>query len=184
FLDKNRNWVAARIGRLPETLPLDEGAIIPFLGIDHRIVHLDRLRGLVEIREIAGEPSLLVPGEPDHVPRKVVDFLRHQARLKLNEAVDRHAKKLGVRPKSIRITDTKSRWGSCSTTRTLSFSWRIVMAPADVLDYLAAHEVAHLREMNHSEAFWTLVAETCPDMERHRQWLRIHGAKLHAVMLD
>ena len=87
FLSRNRNWVAARLSRLPESVPLGEGARIPYLGVDHRIVHLDRLRGVVEVREIAGEPCLLVPGEPDHVPRKVADFLKKQARTRLDEAV-------------------------------------------------------------------------------------------------
>ena len=144
FIDKNRNWIAARLARLPRTVALGEGATIPYLGVDHRIVHLDRLRGVVETREIAGEPALLVPGEPGHLPRKLVDFLKKQARLHLDSAVDRHARNLDVRPRAIRITDTTSRWGSCSSLRTLSFSWRIIMAPPDVLDYLAAHEVAHL----------------------------------------
>ncbi|MEC9343297.1 MAG: SprT family zinc-dependent metalloprotease, partial [Pseudomonadota bacterium] len=180
---RNQHWAAARIARLPQSITLGEGATIPYLGVDHRIVHLDRLRGVVEPREIAGEPALLVPGEPAHVPRKVADFLKRQARARLNLAVADHAGKLGVRPKSIRITDTKSRWGSCSSTRTLSFSWRIVMAPEEVLDYLAAHEVAHLREMNHSDAFWELVRQTCPGMERHRHWLRANGARLHAIVL-
>lgn len=184
FLARNRNWVAARLSRLPESVALGEGATIPYLGVEHRIVHLDRLRGVIEIREIAGAPALLVPGEPDHLPRKLVDFLKKQARIRLNAAVDRHARTLGVRPRTIRITDTTSRWGSCSSLRTLSFSWRIVMAPPEVLDYLAAHEVAHLREMNHSAAFWDLVRHACPDMERHRHWLRKNGARLHAVVLD
>lgn len=184
FIDRNRNWVAARIARLPDTVALGEGAMVPYLGADHRIVHLDRLRGVVEVREIAGEAALLVPGEPAQVARKVARFFRQQARLKLNQAVDRHARSLAVRPRAIRITDTTSRWGSCSTTRTLSFSWRIVMAPPEVLDYLAAHEVAHLREMNHSADFWRLVEQICPKMEHHKSWLRQHGARLHAIVLD
>lgn len=184
FIDRNRDWIAQRIARLPETVSLGEGATIPYLGADHRIVHLDRLRGVVEVREIAGEAALLVPGEPGQVGRKVARFLRQEARDRLNEAVDRHARDLQVRPRAIRITDTTSRWGSCSTTRTLSFSWRIVMAPPAVLDYLAAHEVAHLREMNHSADFWRLVRDLCPQMERHKAWLRHHGARLHAIVLD
>lgn len=184
FLEKNRNWVAARVARLPESVTLDVGATIPFLGVDHRIVHLDRLRGVVESRNIAGEQSLLVPGEPSAVCRKVVAFMKREARSHLNDAVDLHARKLGVRPRAIRITDTLSRWGSCSNSRTLSFSWRIVMAPPEVLDYLAAHEVAHLCEMNHSPAFWALVGRTCPEMERHRLWLKRHGAGLHAIVID
>jgi len=94
------------------------------------------------------------------------------------------AEALNVRPKIVRITDTTSRWGSCSTTRTLSFSWRIIMAPPVVLRYLAAHEVAHLREMNHSPDFWNLVREICPDMDKHKAWLRTNGNRLHAISFD
>jgi hypothetical protein len=181
FIARNRNWVAVRLERLPETVEAGIGAIIPFLGIDHKIVHVQKLRGVVEAGSWAGRPALLVPGEPGHVGRKVEAFLRREARSRLDQAVVRHAAQLGVRVKALRITDTTSRWGSCSSTRTLSFSWRIVMAPPEVLDYLAAHEVAHLREMNHSQAFWDLVKKLCPQMEKHKSWLRRHGARLHAI---
>lgn len=183
FLDRNKNWVAAKKARLPKIVELGEGAIIPYLGKAHRIVHLDRLRGIVEARQIGEELSLLVPGDPKFIQRKLVDFLKKQARAELNLAVTKHASTLNVRPKQIRITDSTSRWGSCSSTRTLSFSWRIIMAPPAVLDYLAAHEVAHLREMNHSDRFWNLVREICPDMEVQKSWLRKNGASLHAVTL-
>ena len=120
-------------------------------------------------------------GDPAHVARRVTDFLKREARRDLEAAVARHAEALGVRPRSITIRDTVSRWGSCSTTGALNFSWRIVLAPPDVLDYLAAHEVAHLKEMNHSERFWALVEQLMPGMEAQRDWLRMHGAGLHAV---
>ena len=184
FLERNKNWIAARRSRLPETIQLGEGSIIPYRGIDHKIVHLDRLRGIVEAKEISGDPSLLVPGDPKFIERKLISFLKQQARTELNLAVDHYAHELGVRPKSIRITDTTSRWGSCSTTRTLSFSWRIIMAPPEVLNYLAAHEVAHLREMNHSDRFWQLVEDICPDMKNNKSWLRINGPKLHAIEIS
>jgi predicted metal-dependent hydrolase len=183
FLERNRAWAAARISRLPQAVKLAEGALIPYLGVDHRIVHLDRMRGVVEAKLVAGDPSLLVPGEPSHVGRKLTDFLKKRARAELNEAVMRHSRALDVRARQIRITDTTSRWGSCSTTRTLSFSWRIIMAPPEVLDYLAAHEVAHLREMNHSDRFWNLVRQICPEMDAHKAWLKANGHRLHAVEL-
>ena len=183
FLERNRNWVAVKRSRLPQTVQAEAGAKIPYLGIEHRIIHLDRLRGIVSTKQIADEPSLLVPGEPAHIPRKVESFFKKQARLCLNEAVAHYSRELNVRAKSIRVTDTTSRWGSCSTTRTLSFSWRIIMAPPPVLNYLAAHEVAHLREMNHSDRFWSHVRDICPDMEVHKSWLRSNGARLHAVKL-
>ncbi|MGB7287592.1 MAG: SprT family zinc-dependent metalloprotease [Salaquimonas sp.] len=184
FLERNKNWVAARRARLPETVELSDGASIPFRGAEHRIVHLDRLRGVVEAKIIRDEPSLLVPGDPKYIQRKLLDFLKKQAREELNHAVSRYSALLNVRPKQIRITDSTSRWGSCSSTRTLSFSWRIIMAPPEVLDYLAAHEVAHLREMNHSDRFWNHVREVCPDMERQKAWLRKNGTSLHAVSLN
>jgi predicted metal-dependent hydrolase len=79
------------------------------------------------------------------------------------------------------VRDTATRWGSCSSTGTLSFSFRLIMAPPLALDYLAAHEVAHLREMNHSRRFWRLVADLCPDFERARAWLETEGRALQAV---
>lgn len=184
FLDRNRNWAASRLARLPETTKIEEGAIIPFKGVDHKIIYLDRLRGVVEAKPVLEEPSLLVPGDPAMVSRKVLAFLKKEARRELNLAVTEYAEALSVRPKIVRITDTTSRWGSCSSTRTLSFSWRIIMAPPEVLHYLAAHEVAHLREMNHSENFWNLVREICPDMASHKAWLKTNGNRLHAVSIN
>ncbi len=184
FLHRNRNWVAARKSRLPDKIEIGEGATIPYLGIEHSIVHLDRLRGVVEPKVVSGVPTILVPGDIRHIKRKLVDFLKQRAREELNEAVARHSSALNVRSKQIRITDSTSRWGSCSSTRTLSFSWRIIMAPPAVLDYLAAHEVAHLREMNHSDRFWNHVRNVCPQMESHKAWLRKNAAMLHAVSLD
>jgi predicted metal-dependent hydrolase len=92
----------------------------------------------------------------------------------------RHAEKLGVKPSRITVRDTASRWGSCSSARTLSFSWRLILAPDFVLDYVVAHEVAHLREMNHSPRFWAHVKALVGDERPHRAWLRAEGAKLHA----
>ena len=126
-------------------------------------------------------PLIRVHGDRGTVPKKVVEFLKRQARADLTKAVTRYSAVLDVKAASITLRDTTSRWGSCSTTGALNFSWRIVLAPPAVLDYLAAHEVAHLREMNHSDAFWALVADICPDYEAQKAWLRAHGSGLHAV---
>lgn len=181
FLERNRNWVASRRSRLPDAICLTEGAIVPFLGVDHRVVSTGDLRGLVGATSGDKGPVLTVPGDASVLPGRLIRFFKSEARRHLDIAVQRHAVALDVRPRMIRITDTASRWGSCSSSRTLSFSWRIVMAPPEVLDYLAAHEVAHLREMNHSNRFWSLVRKTCPDMDRHKAWLRANGPRLHAV---
>jgi predicted metal-dependent hydrolase len=109
----------------------------------------------------------------------VQDFLVRQARADLTAASTRHAAAVGREISRITIRDVRSRWGSCSASGRLSFSWRIVMAPPWVIDYLAAHEVAHLVHLDHSHRFWSLVAELCPGYAAARQWLRRHGAELH-----
>lgn len=181
FLERNRNWVAVRLARLPKKIRICDGAVIPYRGIDHLVTASGKLRGLVEIKHFESQPVLQIPGEADAIGRKCITYLKRQARTELDRAVTLYAGKINVRPKSIRITDSTSRWGSCSSTRTLSFSWRIIMAPPPVLDYLAAHEVAHLVEMNHSERFWALTKKLCPDMELQKTWLKQNGALLHSI---
>ncbi len=183
FLTRNKAWAAARLSRMPKEQVVEADAVIPFRGEPHRIVATGKTRGLVEIARENDEAILRVPGSEKHMPRRLVDFFKQQARQDLSHAVALHASSLGVKAKSITLRDTKSRWGSCSSNGNLSFSWRIIMAPPEVLDYLAAHEVAHLREMNHSPDFWALVESICPDMARHKSWLRANGASLHAVVV-
>ena len=93
--------------------------------------------------------------------------------------MDIHAQRLGLTYTRLGVRDQTSRWGSCSSNKTLSFSWRLILAPEEILDYVAAHEVAHLREMNHSERFWALVTKTLPGHDEARQWLRQNGQELH-----
>lgn len=183
FVERNSNWAAAKLARLPEKTKIGAGASVPFKGIDHKIMLTGKLRGLVRSTEINGERIIEVPGTDETVGRKLFSWFKQEARDELNNAVAKHASYINVRPKQIRITDTTSRWGSCSSTRTLSFSWRVIMAPPEVLDYLAAHEVAHLVEMNHSDRFWDLTKQLCPEMEIHKIWLRQNGSKLHAVQI-
>ncbi len=107
------------------------------------------------------------------------DYLKREAKRELEVASKRAAAALGVTVKRVSVRDQSSRWGSCSTTGVLSYSWRLILAPPYVLDYLAAHEVAHLVEMNHSAAFWRVVARICPQMDRAKAWLDAHGTGLH-----
>ncbi len=181
FLQKHRNWVAAKIARMPRVRAIADGAEIMLRGVPHIIVHQGRGRGLVKGVDDNGDMQLHVFGDIRHLPRRVVDYLKKQARADLAKAVEFHSERLGVKAKSISIRDSKTRWGSCSSNGTLSFSWRIILAPPEILDYLAAHEVAHLREMNHSSRFWKLVDETCPHSKSSRQWLKMHGSTLHAL---
>ncbi|MBV9348706.1 MAG: M48 family metallopeptidase [Pseudolabrys sp.] len=180
FANKHASWIAARLARLPKPVAFAPGAIIPLRGAPHRIVHKSGMRGAVWT-EVApdGEQLLCVTGAEPHLPRRVADYFKREAKTTLAAASRRAAGELGVTVKRISIRDQTSRWGSCSTTGVLCFSWRLVLAPAFVIDYLAAHEVAHLREMNHSRRFWRLVESLCPELDKAKVWLDANGADLH-----
>jgi hypothetical protein len=182
FLKNNLEWVRDRLGRVPIPVPFADGSKIPLRGRLHRVCFtgVSRTRSVVEIAQgVEVAPRLLVSGRAEHAPRRLKDWLIEQARNDLDESVACHARKLGVKARSIRLRDQTSRWGSCTANGLLSFSWRLILAPAHVLDYVAAHEVAHLREMNHGPVFWKLVTRAMPRLEEAKRWLRNHGADLH-----
>ena len=180
FAQKHGGWIAARLGRLPEAVPFAQGVMVPLRGTPHRIAHRRGARGTVWTETDANDGRLLcVAGEAPHIDRRVGDFLRREARRDLEAASLRFAADLGVTVRRVSVRDQSSRWGSCSTTGVLSYSWRLILAPAFVLEYLAAHEVAHLAEMNHSPRFWRLVKGLCPGHERAKVWLDVHGSDLH-----
>jgi predicted metal-dependent hydrolase len=180
FAQKNGGWIAARLGRLPAAAPFAPGTVVPLRGEPHCISHCRGARGAVWTENSAdGQPLLCVAGEAPHIDRRIGDYLRREARRELEAAALGFARELGVAIKRVAVRDQASRWGSCSTTGALSFSWRLILAPTFVLDYLAAHEVAHLVEMNHSPRFWRLIRRLCPDHERAKVWLDVHGSDLH-----
>ena len=180
FADKHGGWIAARLKRLPAAAPFAHGTVVPLRGLAHRIVHRRGVRGTVWTElDPSGERLLCVAGEAPHVGRRVEDFLKREAKRDLEIAVGRYAERIAVAYRRVSVRDQSSRWGSCSTTGVLSFSWRLILAPRNVLDYLAAHEVAHLIEMNHSPRFWRLVLRMCPDAHRAKVWLDVHGTDLH-----
>jgi len=180
FAEKHGSWIAARLGRLPSATPFAPDETVPLRGEPHRIVHCRGLRGTVwtEIDE-GSERLLCAAGDLPHLARRIGDFLKREARRDLEAASRKYLAELGVTAKRITVRDQASRWGSCSTNGMLSYSWRLVLAPPYVLDYLAAHEVAHLVEMNHSPRFWRLVGRICPAMPRAKAWLDANGADLH-----
>jgi len=180
FAQKHGGWIAARLGRLPEAVRFTDGIRVPLRGVPHRIVHRRAVRGTVWVEtDGLDQPLLCVAGEAPHVDRRVGDFLRREAKRDLEAASARFAAALGVSVRRVTVRDQASRWGSCSSTGVLSYSWRLILAPTFVLDYLAAHEVAHLTEMNHSARFWRLVQRLCPDHQRAKVWLDVHGSDLH-----
>jgi predicted metal-dependent hydrolase len=185
FAQKHGGWIAARLKRLPEATPFAHGVEVPLRGVPHRIVHRRGERGTVWTETDDGGTRLLcVAGEAAHVNRRVGDFLKREAQRDLETASRGYADKLGVPIKRIAVRDQSSRWGSCSNTGVLSFSWRLILAPSYVLDYLAAHEVSHLVELNHSPRFWRLVKRLYPNFERAKVWLDVHGTDLHRYGLS
>ncbi len=180
FALKHGAWIAARLARLPGVAPFGDGMILPLRGEPHRIAHRPKERGTVWIEMGSdGEQLLCVAGQAPHIGRRVGDYLKREAKRELEVASRRAAEKLDVTIKRVSVRDQASRWGSCSSSGVLSYSWRLIMAPPIVLEYLAVHEVAHLREMNHSARFWRLVNAHCPDAARAKAWLDAHGSDLH-----
>src|SRR5215470_4769273 len=181
FAEKHGAWIASRLDRLPRAAPFEHGVEIPLRGMVYAISHRRSARGTVwtEIDHQGRRLLCVASHDVAHVSRRITDFLKREAKRDLEAAVARYTERLGVEVKRISIRDQVSRWGSCSTSGALSFSWRLVLAPRFVLDYLAAHEVAHLLEMNHSTRFWRLLGRICPDMERAKAWLDVRGTDLH-----
>lgn len=184
FAQKHSAWIAARLRRLPGAAPFADGALLPLRGREHRIEHRPGARGTVWIETHGSEHLLCVAGAEPHLPRRVHDYLKREAKRDLQAASLLAAQALGIEFKRVSVRDQSSRWGSCSSSGALSYSWRLILAPPFVLDYLAAHEVAHLIEMNHSRRFWRLVESICPHMVRAKAWLDAHGADLHCYGLD
>jgi predicted metal-dependent hydrolase len=175
FAERHGGWIATRLTRIPEALAFLPGAVVPLRGVPHTVQHRPDRRGTVWVEN----GSILVAGEYEFLSRRVQDFLKREARRDLEAATRRYADRLGVKVSRIGIRDQSSRWGSASSTGAINYSWRLILAPPFVLDYLAAHEVAHLREMNHSSRFWRIVRELCPSLEPAKAWLRVNGANLH-----
>lgn len=174
FLSDKAGWVQRHLARQPERSVPEIGGTVPVEGVATPIL-AGRGRGA----RLTDAGIAVDPVRP--VPPQVAGVLKSLARDRLAPLCDAHAARIGRRYTALALRDTRSRWGSCSSAGRLMFSWRLVMAPPATLDYVAAHEVAHLRHMNHGAKFWALVAEICPDYRHHRAWLRNEGTSLHAI---
>ena len=180
FVERNLDWLAKQQENFADQETLGPDRYLSFLGHDHLILHQPDQSGRVK-RE---EGRIIVGGPEGGFDVRLLNWLKKQARHHLEQAVTEKAIALGVEYHRIRIGDPKSRWGSCSSRKTLSFSWRLIMTPATVLDYVVAHEVAHLREMNHSPAFWREVDRLVDHRQQSRRWLRQHGPRLMALQFE
>ena len=179
FAERSRDWVEQRLAAHGGTIALKPGSLIPLRGADHEIRHVQSRRGTVTADAL--ERIILVPGDLPHVPRRLLDWLKTSARAELDAASRRYAALMGVSFTRITIRDQRSRWGSCSATGELSYSWRLILTPPHVLDYVAAHEVAHLKHLNHGPRFWRLVLTHCPDAASAKKWLKSNGQSVHRI---
>lgn len=178
FLDDHADWLRGHVAAAPGRALVGEGTVLPF-GAATLTIGRHGGRGVLR----SGE-TLAVGGPASGIGARVAAWLREEARATCVAAVERHAATLGRSPRRVTLRDPRSRWGSCTADGDLMFSWRLVMAPPAVLDYVVAHEVAHLAELNHSPRFWAVVRRLCPEMEAERAWLRRNGAGLHRFDFD
>jgi predicted metal-dependent hydrolase len=177
FAHDRAEWIAERLRIRPPRVPLAPGSLIPLRGAPVRL----RVEPGRRAAHLEGS-DLIAGGEGEGFSRRIQTWLRKQALSDLTAATALHARTLGRPVPEVRLTDARTRWGSCTpATGRIRYSWRLVLAPPKVLDYVAAHEVAHLAQADHSPAFWAVVAHLYGDPKRARAWLREHGATLHAV---
>jgi predicted metal-dependent hydrolase len=196
FLGDREPWVRRHLARqaatrlrLDDRPALDDGRQVPYRGEPHRVRIAAAAQGMRRSRVARvggdeGDELVVERTARDRRPTQAIleAFFRERARADLERAIERHAPALGVSPARITIRDTTSRWGSCTRKGALSFSWRLVLAPPEVLDAVAAHELCHLRVFGHSDRFWALLSTRVPDHTTWRRWLRRHAPELHAAL--
>jgi predicted metal-dependent hydrolase len=173
FARQKQDWLRHQIARQPDQVQVGIGVELPFEGRPLLVTH-----GAGRKVYIA-QGELRVPGSVDRTAARLQGWLKEMARDRLTAASDRYAARLGKSYSRITMRDTRSRWGSCSSAGALMYSWRLILAPATVLEYVAAHEVAHLKEMNHSSAFWGTVDDIHGPCMEQRKWLRDNSEFLH-----
>lgn len=181
FASTKSDWIMERLAARTETRPLVPGAQVTWLG---RTVLLEATgnNGAARLYETADGPVIRSGGEGEAYSRRVENWFKRAARDFLTARTEVYLKRLDLAPVRVSIVDTRSRWGSCSPhNRSIRYSWRVIMAPEAVADYLAAHEVAHLVHADHSPAYWAVVHQLVGDHRPYRNWLKAHGAGLHAV---
>lgn len=183
FLMRQSDWLARALARHPGRVVVGDGTRLPVAGDEVEIAVVDGPRRAPRL----ADGRLIVPGPGAHdlpVGPRIAAFLKARARDALVPAARRYAGMLGRQAVAVSLRDTRSRWGSCSARGRLSFSWRLAMAPPEVLDYVAGHEAAHLVEMSHATRYWEVVEQILPDYRRHRAWLKREGRKLHGFRFE
>ena len=178
FVMEQKEWIDEHLQKIPQRRPFMEGEKICLNGCKYQLKHCQDLRAGVMIEN----QFLLVSGSKDFFSRRVRDFIKEQAQKILYQMSVEKASKIGCKVNRVVIKDTKSRWGSCSSLHNINYNWRIVLAPKKVIDYLTAHEVAHLKYQNHSADFWKCVDELAEDLQYGREWLKDNAESLNEYL--
>ena len=173
FAREKESWLRGHLDKRGVDQSIALGARLPVEGIERNVIESAGKRITLD-----GD-ALYVPGRTEQVAPRVQAFLKQMARDKLAQASDHYAQVLGKPYTRLTLRDTRSRWGSCSSAGALMYSWRLILCPPEVLRYVAAHEVSHLAEMNHSKAFWDTVTRIHGPYKAPRAWLRKNGSGLH-----
>ncbi len=180
FVTQHQSWILEQYTKTLQS-HIGDGDIALFQGQQYRLIYTDTPPRMITLTGQSHEKTISVGGPEDQAGKRLEKWLKQEARIKLIKACDHYSKLLGVEYNKISIGDMKSRWGSCSSQKILRFNWRLIMAPPQILHYVAAHEVCHLLEMNHSDRFWSHVNSCMPDYYSHRKWLRTSGQNLMSV---
>ena len=176
FAQSRAAWIVAQLALLPEKQVFRDGMSFSFLGRESVVHHSPQAK-----RGVWFDQNVIwVSGRPEHLARRVCDFIKKEFSVYALQKSRQMAERIQMRVQKVTVRDTTSRWGSCSRTAHLSFSWRLALAPLFVADYVIAHEVAHLRHMNHSAAFWQTVGELAPDYRQAEKWLKQNTAYLYS----
>ncbi|SPF30970.1 hypothetical protein POI8812_03317 [Pontivivens insulae] len=176
FLEERTDWLQQAMERIPQPRGIRDGMVLPVDGQDMRVA-LTRRRGI----RVEGQCLELPQSRPGPA---ALGWLKTVARDRIITLADHYARRVGRPHTGLTLRDPRSRWGSCSSDGRLMLSWRLILAPPAVCDYVVAHEAAHLIEMNHGQDFWRLTEELCPDWRSHRDWLRTNGSELHQWRFD
>lgn len=177
FATERKQWIASQLNDALLARPFEAGGLLPLRGENRLICHDSLARRPVALVE-APSPGVLVGGEEDHLNRRLCDWMKREARKDITAAVDRYCEAVGKKRRALRIRDTRTRWGSCSSEGDMSFSWRLIMAPPEILDYVAAHECVHLIHMDHSRRFWRDLTALGVDARAAERWFDQNGATL------
>lgn len=178
FARQKMHWIVIQHRNLKSKISIENGSLILLYGKQHQIIHTGKLRGITTIED----NKILLYGDNAMISSKVFTFLKNQAKTDIKQLLDKYSALIGVKYKRSTVKDTTSRWGSCSSDACLSFSFRLIMAPYEVMEYVVIHELCHIKHHDHSRQFWNLVKQYCPEYRAMKHWLKQNSEQLHAVV--